>query len=150
MVNRSIHTAIDPAQATTMAEVRTSIDDLDRQIVTLLGERMRFIEAAARIKPQRGAVRDQWRVDDVLTKVCETADQVNFPKKLVHKLYADLIEASILHELVNFDHLAGNNLNGREDDVVVVVEEKKASKVKTVEKETVDAESGKEETTWPC
>ncbi|KAG0130372.1 chorismate mutase [Tuber indicum] len=145
MVNKSIHTAIDPASATTMAEVRTSIDDLDRQIVALLGERMRFIEAAARIKPHREAVRDQWRVDDVLTKVEAAAEIANFPKKIVHKLYADLIESSILHELVNFDHLAGNNLNGREDDLVEV---KKPSKVKATEKESAVIETGEVETAW--
>ncbi|CUS07204.1 unnamed protein product [Tuber aestivum] len=145
MVNKSIHTAIEAASATTMAEVRTSIDDLDRQIVVLLGERMRFIEAAARIKPTRGAVRDQWRVDDVLTKVGESADLVNFPKKLAHNLYAELIEASILHELVNFDHRAGNNLNGREDDLP---EDNKPTKVKAVEKEPADVHAAEVETTW--
>lgn len=145
MVNKSIHTASDAASVTTMPEVRVSIDDLDRQIVTLLGERMRFIEAAARIKPQREAVRDQWRVDDVLTKVGETSDRVNFPKKVAQKLYADLIEASIVHELVNFDRLAGNNLNGREDDLV---EDKKPAKIKAIEKESTDVEAREVETAW--
>ncbi|PUU78426.1 chorismate mutase [Tuber borchii] len=144
MVNKSTHTALDAASVTTMAEVRISIDDLDRQIVTLLGERMRFIEAAARIKPEREAVRDQWRVDDVLTKVGETADKVNFSKKIAQKLYADLIESSILHELVNFDRLAGNNLNGREDDQV---EDKKPAKVKAIEKGSAEVETG-EVDTW--
>lgn len=144
MVNKSIHTALDAASVTTMAEVRISIDDLDRQIVTLLGERMRFIEAAARIKPEREAVRDQWRVDDVLTKVGETADKVNFSKKIAQKLYADLIESSIMHELVNFDRLAGNNLNGREDDQV---EDKKPAKVKAIEKGSAEVETG-EVDTW--
>lgn len=37
MVNKSTHTALDAATVTTMPEVRVSIDDLDRQIVTLLG-----------------------------------------------------------------------------------------------------------------
>ncbi|PWW74609.1 hypothetical protein C7212DRAFT_282882 [Tuber magnatum] len=145
MVNMSIHTVIDPASATTMAEVRANIDDLDRQIVVLLGERMRFIEAAARIKPNREAVRDQWRVDDVLTKVGETADKVNFSKKLVQKIYAELIEASISHELVNYDHLAGNNLNGREDDLP---EENKPTKVKVVEKDSADGHTAEVESTW--
>jgi hypothetical protein len=37
MFDSNSHTDLDPAKVTTMAEVRMSIDDLDRQIVTLLG-----------------------------------------------------------------------------------------------------------------
>jgi len=48
---------------------------------------MRFIEAAARIKPERSAVRDQWRVDDVLTKVGETADKVRSAPAIEFKLF---------------------------------------------------------------
>ena len=106
-------------QATTMAEVRTAIDDLDRQIVALLGtppprrprappltppgKRMRYIEAAARIKPARTAVRDQWRVDDVLSKVRAAAAGANFPPALAADVYAVLVEGSIQHELARWD-----------------------------------------------
>ncbi|KAF8533291.1 chorismate mutase [Trichophaea hybrida] len=86
------------SDATTMAHVRTAIDDLDRQIVTLLGKRMRYIEAAARIKPNREAVRDQWRVDDVISKVKAKAGEVDFPKELAGEVYAVLVEGSIRHE----------------------------------------------------
>jgi len=50
---------------------------------------MRFIEAAARIKPERGAVRDQWRVDDVLTKVGETADKVSYASVIKFQSFID-------------------------------------------------------------
>ena len=57
-----------PESCTTMAEVRAGIDALDRQLVTLIAERLRYIAAAARIKPDRGRVRDEWRKADVLAK----------------------------------------------------------------------------------
>ena len=41
-----------------MAEVRAGIDRLDRQIMALLGERFRYVEAAARIKREDGTTRD--------------------------------------------------------------------------------------------
>jgi len=47
--------------------------------------------------------------------------------------------------LVNYDCLAGNNLNGRED---IQVEDKKPAKAKAIEKESADAETGEVGTTW--
>ncbi|KAA8895614.1 chorismate mutase [Sphaerosporella brunnea] len=91
------------ADATTMVHVRTAIDDLDRQIVSLLGKRMRYIEAAARIKPSRSVVRDQWRVDDVISKCKATAEKVDFPPELVERVYAVLVEGSIQHEFKRWD-----------------------------------------------
>jgi hypothetical protein len=37
---------------------------------------MRYIEAAARIKPSRKAVRDEWRKQDVITKAAVQAEKV--------------------------------------------------------------------------
>jgi isochorismate pyruvate lyase len=59
---------------------------------------MRYIEAAARIKATREAVRNQWRVDDVISKVKAKARSVDFPEDLVEQVYATLVEGSIQHE----------------------------------------------------
>src|SRR3546814_14465064 len=59
---------VPPGDCTTRAEIRTAIDALDREIVALLAARMRYIEAAARVKQHRGAVRDEWRKADVIAK----------------------------------------------------------------------------------
>jgi isochorismate pyruvate lyase len=66
---------------------------------------MRYIEAAARIKPSRAVVRDQWRVDDVISKCKATAEkpEVNFPPELVEQVYAVLVEGSIQHEFKRWD-----------------------------------------------
>ncbi|KAH0605328.1 uncharacterized protein H6S33_004550 [Morchella sextelata] len=98
---------LNAATVTTMAEVRIGIDDLDRRIVTLLGDRMRYIEAAARIKPSRKAVRDEWRKQDVITKAAVQAEKVNFPPELVRNIYEVLVEGSIAHEFTKFDARVG-------------------------------------------
>ena len=59
---------------------------------------MRYIEAAARIKPDRAAVRDQWRIDDVIAKAKAQARKVDFPEELAEAVYATLVEGSIQHE----------------------------------------------------
>ena len=95
--------AMEPDRACTMAEVRAAIDAIDRDIVALLGQRMRWIEAAGRIKPERGAVRDQWRKDDVHAKVKAEAEKHDFPPALLRELYEVLMEGSIAHEFETFD-----------------------------------------------
>jgi isochorismate pyruvate lyase len=93
----------DPADCTTMTEVRAGVDDVDRRIVELLKRRFGYMDAAARIKPERSAVRDEWRKADVLAKVDAAAAALDVDRKLTARLYEDLIETSITHELEEFD-----------------------------------------------
>lgn len=88
-----------------MAEVRANIDALDRAIVRLLRQRLDFIEAAARIKQDRGAVRDEARKADVISKAKAEASRIGLPTDLVELLYEQLIEYSIAHEFVRFDEI---------------------------------------------
>jgi isochorismate pyruvate lyase len=86
-----------------MAEVRGALDALDEQIVTLLGRRMRYVEAAGRIKQRRDEVRDEARNAVVIAHAAEVAERVDFPPEVARELYRMLIEASIAHELERFD-----------------------------------------------
>jgi len=94
---------LDPCACTTMAEVRAGVDDVDRRIVELLKRRFGYMDAAARIKPDREAVRDEWRKADVLAKVDATAVELGVDRSLMARLYEDLIETSIAHEFDEYD-----------------------------------------------
>jgi len=96
-------TIVPAAECTDMTQVRAAIDSLDTLIVSLLGERMRYIEAAARIKPDRGAVRDEVRKAAVVAHAVKVANDRGFPPKLAYQLYDLLVEGSIAHELEAFD-----------------------------------------------
>ncbi|HTK58060.1 MAG TPA: chorismate mutase [Sphingomicrobium sp.] len=98
---------LDPDDCTTMTEVRAGVDDVDRRIVTLLRRRFGYMDAAARIKPDRSAVRDEWRKADVLAKVDASAADLGVDRQLAARLYEDLIETSIAHELEVFDRTRG-------------------------------------------
>jgi isochorismate pyruvate lyase len=98
---------IEPEHCRTMAEVRAGVDALDEQLVGLLAKRMRFMDAAARIKPERGAVRDEARKAAVLANVRDAAGRAGFPPTLVAEIYETLVEASIAYELEKFDALRG-------------------------------------------
>ena len=96
---------VKPADCRTMAEVRHGIDRLDEQIVALLAERFRYMDAAARIKPERHLVRDEARKAEVLAKAGAAAEHEGAPRERVVQLYEALIESSIAYEFESFDSL---------------------------------------------
>lgn len=100
-------TVRDPENCTTMTEVRAGVDDVDRQIVALIARRFGYMDAAARIKPDRSAVRDEWRKADVKAKVDAAAAEAGIDRALMSRLYEDLVETSIAYELGVFDRLRG-------------------------------------------
>lgn len=99
--------AIEPEECQTMQQVRAGVDDVDRQVVALLKRRFGYMDAAARIKPDRSAVRDEWRKADVLAKVDAAAAGLGVDRALAARLYEDLIETSIAYELEVFDRTRG-------------------------------------------
>lgn len=94
---------IKPDVCETMLEVRAGIDELDRRIVALFAERFRYMEAAARIKAHRNAVRDEGRKAQVLGNVKALAQEAGAPPSVVADVYEALIEGSIAYELDKFD-----------------------------------------------
>ncbi|HEX8225494.1 MAG TPA: chorismate mutase [Allosphingosinicella sp.] len=92
-----------PEACRTMAEVRHGVDRLDEEIVRLLGQRFRYMDAAARIKPVREAVRDEGRKAQVLANVERLAAENGVPEDDAAELYERLVEASIAYELRRFD-----------------------------------------------
>jgi isochorismate pyruvate lyase len=98
-------TRVKPADCTDMAEVRHGVDRLDEEIVALLAERFRYMAAAARIKPERGQVRDEARKAEVIANARRAALASDAPADRVAALYDALVESSIAYELERFDEL---------------------------------------------
>jgi isochorismate pyruvate lyase len=96
---------LPPEECRDMAEVRAGVDALDREILARIGERFRYMDAAARIKPDRAAVRDEGRKAEVLAKVQRLAVRHGVPAAAAAELYERLVEASIAYELDRFDGL---------------------------------------------
>ena len=88
---------------TTMTEVRAGVDALDRDLVTLLAQRFAYMDAAARIKPERGHVRDEARKTLVIDNARAEAVKLGVPDAVVADLWETLVEASIAYELAAFD-----------------------------------------------
>ncbi len=98
---------MNPESYTTMAEVRAGVDEIDRQLVALLAERFAHMRAAARIKPERGHVRDEERKALVIANARAEAEKLGAPGGVIAALWDQLVEASIAYEMEEFDRLKG-------------------------------------------
>ena len=94
---------IEPEDCQSMTEVRAGIDALDREIVDLLAIRFRFMTAAARIKQDRGAVRDEWRKAQVIANAKAAAASLGVPAEVVGDIWERLVEGSIAYEFDRWD-----------------------------------------------
>ncbi len=93
------------AACETMAEVREGVDALDRELVALLARRFAYMDAAARIKPTRDAVRDEARKAQVIANAEAAASVAGLPPGLAESLWEMLVETSITHEFGAWDRL---------------------------------------------
>lgn len=91
---------MNPADCTSMAQVRAGVDAIDRALVDLLAQRFAFMDAAARIKSSRDAVRDEARKAQVIANVVAAK---GLPDRLAAQLWETLVEASIAYELLAWD-----------------------------------------------
>ena len=96
-----------PEACQSMAEVRHGVDALDRALVTLLAERQRYMDAAARIKPDRSVVHDDARIEDVVTKVLAAAAPAGLSPAIAEPVWRTLIDRCIAHELGVWDRTRG-------------------------------------------
>lgn len=94
---------IPGSDCTTMTEVRAGVDAIDRELVALLARRFAYMDAAARIKAERGAVRDEPRKVAVIANARAEAERLGVPGDVVAELWDRLVEASIAYELAAFD-----------------------------------------------
>ena len=92
-----------PADCATMTEVRQGVDALDRALVKLLAERQGFMDAAARIKPHRGVVRDEARIEDVVAKVKAAAREAGLSEAIAEPVWRTLIDRCIAYEFGSWD-----------------------------------------------
>ena len=99
----------DPDMSLTMRDVRLGVDRIDDLLVELIGRRFRFMEAAARIKTDRGAVRDEARKAAILARVEAAAQRRGVPEGLARQLWEILIEASIAYEFRHFDEYGASD-----------------------------------------
>ena len=98
-----MHDTLPPEACTTMAEVRAGVDALDAALVEMLATRFAYMRAAARIKPERGMVRDEARKASVIANAAAAGEAEGIPRAIIERLWDQLVEESIAYELERFD-----------------------------------------------
>jgi isochorismate pyruvate lyase len=96
-------TILAGADCTTMIEVRRGVDQVDRELIALLARRFAYMDAAARIKPERSAVRDETRKALVIANAQAAAAAAGLPTAAIGLLWDQLVEMSIAYEMEAFD-----------------------------------------------
>ncbi len=103
----AIDARVAPEACGSMAEVRHGVDALDRALVSLLAERQRYMDAAARIKPSRDVVHDDARIEDVVRKVLAAAGPAGLSPAIAEPVWRTLIDRCIAHEFDSWDRTRG-------------------------------------------
>ena len=82
-----------------MTEIRQAIDQIDRQVVSLLGHRFKYVLAASKFKTTEAGVRDAERFRSVLQQRREWAAAEGLDPDAIEKLYRDLVTHFIEEEM---------------------------------------------------
>ncbi|MEO1047578.1 MAG: chorismate mutase [Pseudomonadota bacterium] len=92
-----------PDACETMIDVREGVDTTDRELVALLERRFGYMRAAARIKPNREAVRDEERKARVIATAVAEAEKLGIPGEVIAQVWETLVEGSIAYEFDVWD-----------------------------------------------
>lgn len=98
---------LPPEACATMADVRQGVDATDAELVFLLARRFGYMRAAARIKPERGVVRDEVRKAEVIANVERHAAAAGLPPERLAAVWNELVEQSIAYEFDEWDATRG-------------------------------------------
>jgi isochorismate pyruvate lyase len=107
MIETKSAAAPAPEDCRTMVQVREGVDEVDRALVALLKRRFGYMDAAARIKPERVQVRDEARKAQVIANARSNALAAGIPSDVIADIWNRLVEASIAYEFEAYDRLRG-------------------------------------------
>jgi isochorismate pyruvate lyase len=91
--------SIPPEECINMVQVRQGVDTTDAALIRLLAKRYAYMEAAARIKTDRSAVRDEIRKAVVIDNAAYLAKSLGIPSEDIRGIWDQLVESSIAYEL---------------------------------------------------
>lgn len=86
-------------ECNSLEEVRSNIDRIDRQIVTLIAERGNYVKQAARYKKTIDDVKAPQRVEQVITKVVTLSKDLGANPLITEQVYRAMISGFIKSEL---------------------------------------------------
>jgi isochorismate pyruvate lyase len=95
----------DPKQCNNIEEIRQCLDEIDFQIIELLGNRLNYIKEIVKFKLDEKEIIANARQKEVINLRREWAENNNLDPGLIESLYKTLIEFNIKKELKIFRKL---------------------------------------------
>ena len=88
-----------PNECQNLADIRTEIDQLDRQVIALLGQRFAYVKAASKFKTSETTVKAPERFQAMLKQRYVWAEEVGLKGEVIEKPYRDLVTHFIEEEM---------------------------------------------------
>ena len=85
-----------------LEEVRENIDRIDNEIIRLIAERGTYVIQASQFKKDEDRVKDTGRVEKVISKVREKAEEYGADSDIVEALYREMISRFVNMEMSEF------------------------------------------------
>ena len=90
-------------------EVRSNIDRIDRQMVTLLADRGGYVKQAARFKKTSDDVKAPQRVEQIIAKVTALSIELGANASVTEQVYRAMISGFVDAELAEHAALSAHN-----------------------------------------
>ena len=86
----------------TLDEVRSEVDKLDDEIVSLIAKRNAYIHQAVKFKQSVEEVKAADRVSEVIQRVRAKAIELDMSANMIAELYTNLIDSMVESEIAEF------------------------------------------------
>ena len=91
----------------TLAELRTEIDRIDRELVKLIAERSGYVRRAAELKTSRDEILDAGRIAAILADIKREAESLGLDPDVAEETFRAMIERFVAYEYKEFDRRKG-------------------------------------------
>jgi isochorismate pyruvate lyase len=88
-----------PEECKNMTDIRVEIDQLDRQVITLLGQRFTYVKAASKFKTDVTSVKAPDRFQAMLQQRRAWAEAEGLNPDAIEKMYTNLVNHFIEEEM---------------------------------------------------
>ena len=90
---------IQPENCSGMDDIRVEIDNMDRDIISILGKRFEYVKAASKFKKSETSVRAPERFKAMLEQRRVWASEEGLNPDAIEKMYRDLVNHFINEEM---------------------------------------------------
>ncbi len=94
---------MDVINCSSLAEVRSNIDKIDKEIVLLLSQRGEYVKQATKFKKTSSDITNTKRVEQIIRNVVKHAKELDFDTVTAEDIYRHLIDAFIKLEERTFN-----------------------------------------------